>query len=56
VPPEALALATARQEAIDRCFGEAKSKDRDRCLERLASCKDATTADALRSCLASAKK
>jgi hypothetical protein len=56
VTPEARDLALARQEAIDRCLAEAKSKDRDRCLERLAGCAEAATADALRSCIAGAKK
>jgi hypothetical protein len=56
VTPAARDLATARQDAIDRCLAETKSKDRDRCLERLAGCAEAATAEALRSCIAGAKK
>ena len=56
VTPAARDLALARQEAIERCLGETKTKDRDRCLERLAGCAEAATADALRSCIAGAKK
>ncbi len=56
VTPAARDLAPARQEAIDRCLAETKTKDRDRCLERLAGCAEAATAEALRSCIAGAKK
>jgi hypothetical protein len=55
VSAEARALALARQEAVEGCLAEAKSKDRDRCLERLAGCADAATAEALHGCLASSK-
>ncbi len=56
VTPAARDLAMARQEAVERCLGETKTKDRDRCLERLAGCAEAATADALRSCVAGSKK
>ena len=56
VTPEARDLALARQEAIERCLGESKAKDRDKCLERLAGCAGEATAATLRSCIASAKK
>jgi hypothetical protein len=56
VSPQARELAVARQEAIERCLGEEKAKDRDRCLERLAGCAAATSAEDLRSCVGGAKK
>jgi hypothetical protein len=56
VTPEARDLALARQEAVERCLGESKAKDRDRCLERLAACAAEAEADRLRDCIASAKK
>jgi hypothetical protein len=56
VTPEARDLAVARQEAVERCLGESKAKDRDKCLERLSGCAGEATADALRACIASAKK
>lgn len=56
VSPEARELAVARQEAVERCLSEEKSKERDRCLERLAGCAGASTAEDLRSCAAGAKK
>jgi hypothetical protein len=55
VTPEARDLALARQQAVEVCLAETKTKDRDRCLERLAGCAGAATADALASCLAGSK-
>ena len=60
VPAEVTApareLALARQEAVERCLGETKPKERDRCLEQLSGCAQADSAQALRTCLASSKK
>jgi hypothetical protein len=56
VTPEARDLAKARQDAVETCLSEGKTKDRDRCLERLAGCRDAGTPDALRTCIAAARK
>jgi hypothetical protein len=55
VTPEARDLALARQQAVEICLGETKAKDRDRCLERLAGCADAATADALKNCVAGSR-
>lgn len=49
--PAAHELALARQEAVERCLSADKPKERDRCLEGLAGCAEAATADALRACL-----
>jgi len=56
VTPAARELALARQEAVERCFGETKAKERDRCLERLSGCAQADSVAALQSCVASGKK
>ena len=56
VGDEARALAVARQEAVEGCLRAEKPKERDRCLERLATCAESATADDLRSCLATLKK
>jgi hypothetical protein len=45
------ALAIARQEAVERCLADDKPKERDRCLERLAGCAGAATAEEMRGCL-----
>jgi hypothetical protein len=55
VAPEARDLAVARQQAVEVCLTEAKTRERDRCLERLAGCVEAATADALKSCIAGGK-
>ncbi|HVR29286.1 MAG TPA: hypothetical protein VMS86_07085 [Thermoanaerobaculia bacterium] len=56
VAPEARELAAARQEAVERCLAEEKSKLRDRCLERLAGCAEAATGEELRACVSDARK
>jgi hypothetical protein len=55
VAPEARELARARQDAVEGCLAADKPKERDRCLERLAGCAEAATAEALTECL-SAKR